>query len=189
MRDTSSSDLRSKPAIVSSRTSGSASARNCSSLHARLVLSWRSLAWNGGVFCWASARSASPASSTTDSKSALLHLGCAITARPVGEAISRAASTSKPARILLSPSDVAVTHRLDGGRAQVGVRTGKVLGPQGTRGPRAGDPETPCRWLALATSATRRYGLDAALCRTLPPGKSAACEAAGTGLECRTELV
>ena len=45
-----SSDFWSKPAIASSRTKGAASARNCSWLQPRLSLSWRSFAWNCGVF-------------------------------------------------------------------------------------------------------------------------------------------
>ena len=58
MRARNSSDFWSKPAILSSRTSGSASFRNWSLLQPRLSLSWRSLAWNCGVFSRASARSA-----------------------------------------------------------------------------------------------------------------------------------
>ncbi len=123
MRASRSSEVRSKPVIFSSRTSGSASFRNWSSLHPRLALSWRRLAWKCGVFCCARPRKAPAASSTTASKSALLHGGAwANAARAPNRATNSAASTRTPARMFawLSPSPGRATHRPDAGLAQVG---------------------------------------------------------------------
>ena len=98
------------------RARGPASFRNWSLLQPRLSLSWRSLPWNVGVFCWLSVRSAPAASSTTASKSALLHCSSLRQRGPCrrkGQQQRRYAA-KMPVRMPGSHRSAPPTHGLDG---------------------------------------------------------------------------